>query len=314
MTVSITNYTKHDKNLIASDNRMLMLVDIAMPCIAYSSTEQVWLQLARQTFKKSTTMDVDGNHELPVGTMFIFEENGTLESLFHQVTSSKYIPSLGFTIIGFTNTYVPLNPFEYYDAAKTRIFVLTNSVSPTTNYNIYLVKDNSNFTWDNKTWYAIDFDIDEILETSKGDVPKLDLRISNINRLMEYYLQQYDFFLKTNPYKPIYATIYVVNSYFANGKKDDYELKFRFELKQPKTNDKIATFSLGATSPYTHRFPSCRMYKNQCRVKKFGDVECGYQNNDPELTCDRQLKTCKSLNNEIRYGGFPSMGKVGIRL
>lgn len=316
MAVSISSYTKKDKNLIASENRMLMLVDIEMPCIAYSASEQVWLELARQILKKSTNMYINGNHELPVGTMFIFEDNGVLESTFHQVTYSHYTSELGWTMIEFTNTYVPANPFENYAAATTRIFVLTNDTSSTTSYNIYLVKDNDNFSWNGKTWYAVDFDIDEILETSKGDVPKLDLRISNINRLMEYYLQQYDFFLKTHSYKPIFATIYVVNSYFSGG--STYELKFKFELKQPKTNDKMATFSLGATSPYTHRFPYCRMYKNQCRVKQFGDIECGHtigtdEYGNPEV-CDRQLKTCKNFGNETRYGGFPTMGKIGLKI
>lgn len=158
---------------------------------------------------------------------------------------------------------------------------------------INIVKDNKDLEWQNdptkftakesKTWIAIDFEIGSISETSKGEIPKLDVSISNTNRVMESYLQQYDLFTKLFGYYPITVDIMVVNT--GNVEYDEVlgyrikptaEISYRFELKQPQSTDKIVTFTLGASNPYTRRVPLNRMLKNQGKVKKFKDWECGY--------------------------------------
>jgi len=304
----LSNYTKTDKNKIVSDNRMLMLVDIEIPCEPYKSSEDILYPLYTQTFPGflDYRITLNGEYDLPRGTMFTFVKDGIQSERIFQVEDSRIQTTMHVTIVTFTPDVTEVyKPEDSY-------FKLITSGTTTVEYNsIRIVRDNKDFSWNGKTWTAIEFDIDEILQTSKGEIPRLDLRISNTNRLMEYYLQQYDFYLKTHLHKLIYANIYVVNSGLVG--TSTCELSFRFELKQPKTTDKLATFTLGATSPYTHRFPYCRMFKNQGRVKKFGDVECGYAKKDDEI-CDRQLATCKEYGNHARYCGFPSLGVGAIKL
>jgi phage-related protein len=310
----LTDYTRHDKNLISSDNRMLMLIDIELPCITHTSAGLVYYELFLETYPlfDNERVSVVGPCSLKKGTMFVFI-NKTTQEVSLDIYQVKYD-----TVPRETRTDIRFIPpvRERYTRDTHQIFVFSSgTVGTIESYSIRIARDNVDFKWNNKTWHASDFDIDEILETSKGEIPRLDLRISNINRLMEYYLQQYDYFLKTNLFKPVYATIYVVNSYFQNSyDPDSYELRFKFELKQPKTTDKVATFTLGATSPYTHRFPTCRMFRNQCKVRKYGDNECGAATSEAYPTCDRQLASCKLHNNEIRFGGFPSLNSQAIKL
>ena len=302
----LSSYTKTDKNKIVSDNRMLMLVDIEIPCEPYQSNEEIYYNLFTQcdAFFATESFYIEESVNLPPGTMFYFVKNGQQSLTVHSITSVIYYPGSPTKI-----RFIP-PPTEMYSPTDSVIKLITSGTSTLEYYNIRIVRDNKDFSWNGNTWKAIEFDIDEILQTSKGEIPRLDLRVSNTTRLMEYYLQQYDFYLKTHLHKLIYANIYVVNSGLES--TSEYELNFRFELKQPKTTDKMATFTLGATSPYTHRFPYCRMFKNQGRVKKFKDVECGYTGN--EETCDRQLETCKLYGNDARYCGFPSLGASGIKL
>lgn len=306
----LSDYTKTDKNKIVSDNRMLMLVDIEIPCEPRQSSEDITYPLYSDALPIPVTLykrvSIVGEHNIPVGTMFRFVKDGIESINFYQVTHI-YIH----TVSHYTRLEFIPEITEHYKTSDSHIKLVTSTTTTVEYYNVRIVRDNKDFSWNGKTWTAMEFDIDEILQTSKGEIPRLDLRVSNTNRLMELYLQQYDFYLKTHLHKLIYANIYVVNSGLEN--TYEHELNFRFELKQPKTTDKLATFTLGATSPYTHRFPYCRMFKNQGRVKKFGDVECGYAKKDDEI-CDRQLATCKKYKNDARYCGFPSLGVGAIKL
>jgi len=175
---------------------------------------------------------------------------------------------------------------------------------------IRVVRDNQDLTWKTYTWVAFPFEIDEIGDTSKGEIPQIDIRVANISRAMESYLQAYDSYCKTNGYTPITVNIYVVNTkaILADGNCDP-EVEHSFVLKQPKTNAEWATFTLGATNTYTIRVPQGRLLKNTCRYK-FKDARCGYAGE--EVACDKTLVACRSYNNSDRFGGFPGVGTGGI--
>ena len=146
---------------------------------------------------------------------------------------------------------------------------------------VRVVKNNESINWNGYTWSAAEFEINEILETSKGEVPRVSIQVSNKNRQFERYLQDYDLYIKQNGYQKIAVELFVVNTgnVDINGDlKTDYEVYYKLELTQPKSNDKFVTFELGATNPYTHRFPLTRLLKNQGKVIDFGDWECGYAN------------------------------------
>lgn len=189
-------------------------------------------------------------------------------------------------------------------------------------------------------------------EDSRGEVPQVSLRVSNVSRSMESYLQAYDLYTKTNGFTPIEVAIYVVNNagsfsegvYTDSGSdgavtdsgsdgaatdqlydlpNPDAEATFLYELMSPKTNSMWATFVLGASNPYNKRFPMQRMMKSHCRFR-FKDVLCGYAG--AGASCDKTLTTCRtftdsayhnppySTGNSGRFGGFPGIGMGGLRL
>lgn len=174
------------------------------------------------------------------------------------------------------------------------------------------ITDNTeNVTWNSQLWQSFPVEVDDIGDNAKGEIPRLDIRVSNVNQVMEYYLDQYDLYLKANGYTPITVRILVVNS--GNLSNLTPESEYFFELQQPKYDAHWATFTLGASNPYRKREPASRILKNQCQHATFGGIECGHVIVGAE-TCDRTLVTCRTYGNSQRFGGFPGAGDGAITI
>lgn len=177
---------------------------------------------------------------------------------------------------------------------------------------VRVVRNSANLTWQGHTWVAFPFELDELGDEAKGEVPQVAIRVSNVARTMEAYLQAYDLYCKNNGFSPILVNIYVVNTkaVTADGNCDP-EVEHLFELKQPKTDSQWATFTLGAANPFNNRFPKNRIMKNQCPFV-FKGTRCGYGGADS--SCNKTLDDCRDKNNSDRFGGFPGVGYGGIKL
>lgn len=176
---------------------------------------------------------------------------------------------------------------------------------------IRIVRDNQDLTWDGNSWAAFPFELDEIGDTDKGEVPQVALRVSNASRAMEAYIDAYDAWIKNNGYTPITVNIYVVNTKAVTANPTiDPEVEHVFELINPSCGPQWVTFTLGAANPFNRRFPWPRMYRNICRYRHFKGTRCGYAG--AETTCDKTLTRCRELGNSARFGGFPGMGAGGL--
>ena len=174
--------------------------------------------------------------------------------------------------------------------------------------NIRVTSDNVNTVWNGNTYVPFPFEIEEIGGSSTGEVPRVDIRVSNVTRAIEAYLQDYDYYTKENGYTPIELTISVVHS--AHLDLTEPETEYVFHLKQPKTTATWATFTLGANNPFNKRFPLNRLLKNRCRYKQFKGWRCGYAG--AETTCDRTLSRCRELGNSERFGNTPGIGNSPV--
>jgi lambda family phage minor tail protein L len=174
---------------------------------------------------------------------------------------------------------------------------------------IRIARNVDDVTWRGLTWTAFPFELNEIGEEAKGEVPQVEMRIGNVSRIMEAFLQDFDLYLKTHGYSPIVVNIYVVNS--KNLASSTPEVEHIYELIQPKTNSSWATFVLGASNPFNQRYPQARILKNHCRFLFKSDL-CGY--NGVETTCDKTLTRCRDLDNSVNFGGFPGVGAGGIKI
>ena len=194
-------------------------------------------------------------------------------------------------------------------------FVALKITIPGVGTPIRIVRNNESITWQGETWQAFRFEIEEIGEGRTGEVPRVDLRVSNVDRVMESYIQQYDGYIKANGFSPIEVYIYVLVSKDLASPTPVAE--HLYELKQPKSNSIWATFVLGASNPFNKRFPQHRHLKNHCRFRYNYPVGSSLLCGAPSsayTTCDKTLAACRQRNNSIRFGGTPGVGIGGLRI
>lgn len=199
-------------------------------------------------------------------------------------------------------------------STDSRWLVCLDIYVPGLGSNIRVVNDNQDLTWKGETWVSFPFEIEEITDLSKNEIPTVSIKISNVSRAIESYLVQWDAYQKANGYAPIVVEISVVNTFVIENMPDcDAEVTHTFELKKPKTDAKWATFTLGATNIYTRRFPLNRILKNHCRYRfKGADGRCGYAGTATE--CNHTLTRCRELDNSERFGGAPGVGYNGLKI
>jgi phage-related protein len=162
------------------------------------------------------------------------------------------------------------------------------------------------------TWTAFPFELGDISEDGRGEVPSLSIKIGNESRVMEQYIQAYDLYCKTNGYSPITCVIYIVNT--KNLASGTPETQHAFDLDKITTDSKWATFTIGASNPWRKRVPLNRVLRNQCRWV-FKSTQCGYSG--ATATCGKTLSACRAMSggsNSVRFGGFPGIGSTGIKL
>lgn len=189
---------------------------------------------------------------------------------------------------------------------------------------VRVISNNESVTWREESWIAFPFQLGTIGEESKGEVPRVELRISNVSRTMESYIQSYSTYCKTNGFSPITLTIYVINNQQGSSSgvitdttdwgavtdtgqlgavtddlytiaNPDPEASFDYELQSIRTDSTWATFTLGAANPWQKRFPMHRMMKNHCRFV-FKDTLCGYTGTTATY-CDKTLTRCRTLDS-----------------
>jgi phage-related protein len=172
-----------------------------------------------------------------------------------------------------------------------------------------VVLNTENVRWRGVPWQAIAFELDEISQGGAGEVPQVELRLANPDRVFEPYIDMYESWLKRNGFAPIIVHIIVVNTADMDSGKPVVE--HEYELKSPKSTDKWVTFTLGASNPFDLRFPMDRILKGHCRFR-FRDRRCNYKG--VITSCNHTLTDCRRKGNSARFGGFPGIGRQGIYL
>lgn len=150
-------------------------------------------------------------------------------------------------------------------------------------------------------WISFPFEIDEISDSNKNTVPQVELRVGNVSRAIQYYLDIGDGGVGSN------VTLSVVHSKHLELAAP--EVEYSFKCVDCKSDAKWVHFVLGAASPYLMRFPRNRFLKNYCRWV-FASEDCGYTG--AETTCDKTLTQCRLRSNSARFGGFPGVGYGGV--
>jgi len=175
-----------------------------------------------------------------------------------------------------------------------------------TGYTARLVKNEADIEWQGNIWYAFPFDIDNMGEQGRDEVPEVRLTVSNAMRSLQGYVDTYDGGVE------VPVVLRVVHADNLIGTENDTTfLRLDYEILTCTADSKVLVFTLGSSSPWHRRIPRCRFRRNLCRWK-FKSTSCGY--GGVETECNKSFARCDELNNTARFGGFPTIGNQGIRL
>ena len=163
--------------------------------------------------------------------------------------------------------------------------------------------NNTSLTWNSITWYPGVFSVSGIEETNHGDIPSISFTFTDLERVIIPEIDNFGGCIGAE------VTLYVVNS--ANLASNTPVLEESMLVLDTVIDDKLnVNFTLGAENLLYLRVPKNRYLRNTCRFK-FKNSLCGYTGT--ETDCDRTYARCKELGNQARYGGFPSIGNMGVK-
>ena len=170
-----------------------------------------------------------------------------------------------------------------------------------TDLSIYLCRNTEDITWNGQKWLAFPFDLGEVNEDSKGEIPTTTLKVSNITRSIQRKLEEY------NGGVGMTCIIRVVNS--EHLELTEPEVEIDMIVKSTDCDNEWVTFNLGTDALLNYRYPQRKVLKDFCPFK-FKGVECGYTG--ALSSCDHTLFQCRLHNNSARFGGEPGITQGGM--
>lgn len=137
---------------------------------------------------------------------------------------------------------------------------------------------------------------EHIGENNQGQIDQVKVRLANVSRLIQSYLEQFDLRGRKVTIRMVWADqlldpdaymddVFYIDSYTADQSTVEFTLTSKFDV-------------LGVD------LPSRRYSRNFC-TWKFKSGECGYLG--AETTCNKTKQRCKQLGNYKRFGAFPSV-------
>jgi phage-related protein len=174
---------------------------------------------------------------------------------------------------------------------------------------IRIVNNDVDVNWEDpdtstsEDWISFPFEIDNIGEPSKGELQSVALRVSNVGRAIQGYVDQADGGVDAE------VTIHVING--TDLAQTGTYVTLAFTVGSSLCDENWVTFTLTSIDPFRRKFPKNRCLKNYCNFQ-FKSVFCGYSGGATE--CDHSLTRCKELGNSSRFGGFPAIGTDGLKV
>ncbi len=162
------------------------------------------------------------------------------------------------------------------------LILLEVSIPSTPATTIYLVRNTEDITFNSQTYTAFPFELDVSKQVSKGDIPTIELRVNNVTRTLQSYLEDYDGLVDES------VTIRVVAK--PTGESVYHEAaSWTYDILAVHSDAQYVYFTLGAPNPLSRRFPLYRYIAFNCRWRFRLDSsvvapECGYAGNDSATT------------------------------
>lgn len=162
--------------------------------------------------------------------------------------------------------------------------------------NLHLAAYDTDIVYNSIIYLRFPISHEFIAENNQGSIDQVKVRLANVSRLIQSYLEQYDFRGKKVIIKMVWANqlsdpdayiddVFYIDNYTADQNNVEFTLTGKFDV-------------LGVD------LPARRYTRNYC-AWKFKSIECGYSG--AENSCSKTQQRCKELNNYPRFGAFPSV-------
>lgn len=185
---------------------------------------------------------------------------------------------------------------EKNKAANRPVFLYTIYDYDGADTPLYFVEHEADVVFDGITYIAFPIKHDFISENSQGEIDTMKVIMSNVSRLVQGYLETYDFRGKKVSIKMVYLDhldddesliedIFYIDSYSSNEAETEFTLSSKFDILELE-------------------LPGRRYMRGICSWK-FKSTECAYAG--AETTCNKTFQRCRGLQNQLRFGGFPSI-------
>lgn len=164
-----------------------------------------------------------------------------------------------------------------------------------------LVRNTESISWNGQSWTAFPFELDAPKQNSNGELPNFTIRVSNVTRTVEGYLEQAGGGVGAN------VRLMVVLSKHLDVTTP--ELDEEFSVQSVSYDESWVSFVLTGAVNLFRRVPLRRYLKSFCPYKYKG-AEC--KSTSFYTTCDKSYAACKERGNTARFGGEPGIPQGGL--
>lgn len=167
-----------------------------------------------------------------------------------------------------------------------------------------LAEWDTDITYDGVVYTKFPIKHDDIPENSQGEIDTFRVTVSNVNRVIEGYLE--------TPLDLRGKKVTITLVYANQLADDEANIKFIFYIDNYTATQDIVEFVLSSKYDIQDiNLPLGKFNRNYCRYKIFKGIECAYAG--AQTLCDRRKTTCKNtMINIARYGGQPSVPSTKI--
>ena len=140
---------------------------------------------------------------------------------------------------------------------------------------IFLCKNNEDLVFNNgidgsQTYIAFPFDVDAAKQVTKGQIPSLELRVSNVTLSLQSYIEEGE---------GLVGNEFALRLVYVDTTTNPYTLTealgWTYNVLGCKSTTDIISFTLGAPNPLYKRFPLYRYIASHCNWV-FGGAECNF--------------------------------------
>jgi len=177
--------------------------------------------------------------------------------------------------------------------------------SPKLGITIHLTRNTDDITWNGVTYTAASFNIGDYKEGIKGQLPSLSLTVSNVDRVVQSYVEQ-DPDFGSNWNVDLYVLYLPAPVNLTTTRTE--ELHYHFLSISVECNETTAVFRLGMENPLKQLSPKNKLIPNYCQATfKVAETGCPYTGT--ATTCEKTLAACKAYfpNTDVPFGGFPAI-------